>query len=90
MFYIPGPNQFVKLSIGTKPAFTFGDPVETPKGGFIEYGPPSPRTYDITPDGKRFVGVVIANQLQNGIPVTPPIQIILNWFSELQQRVPLK
>jgi hypothetical protein len=56
---------------------------------FIEFGPPRPRNYDITPDGKRFLGVVDADQ-KAGTPITPPIQIVINWFEELKRRVPVR
>jgi hypothetical protein len=43
-------------------------------------------SYDITPDGKRFLLVEVDPQLQ---PPTPPTQIhlILNWFEELKTKV---
>jgi hypothetical protein len=90
LFYIPGPDQFLKISISTKPTFTFGNAVPAPKGNFIEFGPPGPRTYDITPDGKQLLGVVFGDQTSTGIPASQPIQVVLNWFTELQQRVPVK
>src|SRR5262249_5529517 len=49
LFYIPGPDQFLKVSITTKPSLSFTNAVSAPKGNFIEFGPPGPRTYDITP-----------------------------------------
>jgi Tol biopolymer transport system component len=86
LFYIPGPNRFLKTNVTTTPRFTFSDAVAAPKGGFIEFGPFSPRTYDITRDGKRFVGLVAASQAATA----PEIHVVINWFTELQQRVPVK
>ena len=42
------------------------------------------RNYDITPDGQRFLMV-------EGAEEGPPTEIVvvLNWFEELKQRVPL-
>src|SRR5262249_7935993 len=90
LFYIPGPSQFRKVSISTQPNFTFGNPEPAPNGSFIEYGPFVPRSYDITPDGKRFLGVVPISASENGAPVPSQINVVLHWFTELQQRVPVK
>jgi hypothetical protein len=57
---------------------------------FIESGPIVPRGYDITPDGKTFVGVVPITASQNGAPAPFQINVVLNWFTELRQRVPVK
>jgi serine/threonine-protein kinase len=90
LFYIPGPGQFLKMSITTRPEFTFGNPIPAPNGSFIEGGPAVPRSYDITPDGKRFLGVVPIAAEQNGSPIQRQIQVVLHWFEELKQRVPVR
>ena len=42
--------------------------------------------YDVSPDGQRFLMVQ-----PSGPDQTPTqIQVVLNWFTELQQRVPVK
>jgi hypothetical protein len=41
------------------------------------------------PDG-RVIGVVNAGQPVLGAPAVQQIQIVLNWFEELKQRVPTK
>jgi serine/threonine protein kinase len=52
-----------------------------------------PRVWDITPDGKRIIGVIEATTDATSSPgasAAPQIQVVLNWFSELKQRVPVK
>ena len=44
---------------------------------------PDGRTYDIHPDGQRFV--MCENVLQEPVP----IEITLNWFNELERLVPV-
>jgi Tol biopolymer transport system component len=91
LFYFVGGGgaQFVAVSVTTRPTFTFGNPVPVPRpaaagrSGFE-------RDYDITLDGKRFLGVVAAGQTASGAPATPQIQVVLNWFEELKARVPTK
>jgi hypothetical protein len=45
--------------------------------------------YDVLPDG-RFIYRASASDRPAPAPVNPPIQVVLNWFTELQQRVPVK
>jgi len=74
--------------VKTQPNFTLTNPVVVPRGfGFAS--PTSPRTFDITPDG-RIIGVGTAGQNQSGLPVASQIQVVLNWFDELKARVPTK
>jgi len=78
------------VSVTTRPTFTFGNPVSVPRP-FVERGPGFERAIDITPDGKRFLGVVAAGQnAASGAPAAPQIQVVLNWFEELRARVPTK
>jgi hypothetical protein len=48
-----------------------------------------PRVWDISRDGKKLIGVADADS--GATPSgTPQIQVVLNWFEELKQRVPLR
>ena len=44
------------------------------------------RDYDITSDGKGFVLIVPSDDPRD--PPDPQINVVLNWFEELRQRVP--
>jgi Tol biopolymer transport system component len=85
LFYWSNRGRFVAANITTKPTFSFGNPIPMPQLG-RQFGPGNPRNYDITSDGKRFLAVV--NPLQAEEPPTAPqIQVVINWFEELNQRV---
>ena len=71
-------------TITTQPSFSFSPPALMPRG-FVNLGPTSQRNYDVMPDG-RILGVVSAGLTQAA--GAQPIQIVLNWFEELKQRVP--
>ena len=43
--------------------------------------------YDVTPDGQRFVMTTVSDQPQNALT---QINVVLNWFEELKQRVPVQ
>jgi len=50
---------------------------------------PGYRDYDISPDGERLLMVFPADRSDSGEPARLQINVILNWFEELKQRVPV-
>jgi len=42
-----------------------------------------PRSYDVTPDGQRF----LMTKLPSG-PTQPCVVVVLNWFAQLKEKVP--
>ena len=88
LFYNPGPGQFESVPVTTRPTFAFGKPVALPRP-FPGAPPQARRSYDITPDGK-FVSPIPAGQSRSGTAAAPQIQVVLNWFTELKQRVPTR
>ena len=84
------PLQVVRVTL--QPSFEFGNPEPVPAGAGLPFTPfPFPeRQYDITPDGKRFIGVVAAGESQGGTAGAPQIQVVLNWLEDLKQRVPVR
>jgi hypothetical protein len=45
--------------------------------------------YDVMPDGERVLVVLPENQPDSAAPARPEINIVLNWFEELKERVPV-
>jgi serine/threonine-protein kinase len=88
LFYVGGAGIFGSVRITTQPSLSFGSPVRALRSGFATQSGASVRTYDVLPDGKRFVGVVNAGQAQIG-QASAQIQVVLNWFEDLKQRVPV-
>ena len=88
IIYIPAQANPVVVSVNTQPIFAFSKTIrELPTKG-IESGPSSIRNYDVMPDG-RLLGVVNAGE-STGAPVAQEIRVILNWFEELKQKVPIE
>jgi hypothetical protein len=49
------------------------------------------RNYDVLADGKQFVGLTVAAGYTPGTAASiRQIDVVLNWFTELQQRVPTR
>lgn len=92
LFFAPGPgnNQLIVVGISTQPALAFGDAVAVTRP-FFNTAASNARPYDISRDGQRFLGLIDAAQAtQLGRVQADQIQVVLNWFDELKQRVPVK
>ncbi|WP_171039874.1 hypothetical protein, partial [Streptococcus pseudopneumoniae] len=75
------------VDIVTQPAFAFSNEQTLPVEGFnvvIDY-----RDYDMSPDGKRLLMVFPADRPDSGEPARPQINVVLNWFEELKEMVPV-
>jgi serine/threonine-protein kinase len=88
LFYLNG-SLLMGIDIATEPAFSFGTEQAFGMRGFLDPNSPT-RPYDITPDGQRFLMVFPADQADL-VAETPDdqINIVLNWFEELKERVPV-
>ena len=88
------PGQLVAVTVTTQPTVAFGNPVALPRGTFLVFGPMVARDHDIMPDGTAIVGVItsaVSDQPEtSGGPPLNQIQVVTNWFTELQQRVPTR
>ena len=88
LFYVDSNAKLFAVDIQTTPAFSPGPPTELPIAGAL-HPIPGLRNYDITPDGKRFLVVLPAkNDATKG--ATAQINVVVNWFEELKQRVPMQ
>jgi serine/threonine protein kinase/Tol biopolymer transport system component len=84
LFYRSG-DKMMAAEIATQPSFSAGKP----KVLFAGQYQPSPNitptaNYDIAPDGQRFLMLKLAGQDQ----AATQINVVLNWFEELKQKVP--
>jgi Tol biopolymer transport system component len=83
LFYRSG-NKMMAVDIITQPGFTVGKPRMLFEGRYEP--PPVPiDNYDVSPDGQRFLMLKPVEQEQAG---PTQINVVLNWFEELKQKVP--
>jgi serine/threonine-protein kinase len=78
-------NKMIAVQVTTQPTFTVGRPTMLFAGDYLASPfPATGVTYDVTPDGRRFLMVKDA-------PKAEPTQInvVVNWFEELKRRVPI-
>ena len=81
LFYVH-EDELVSVGVNTDSGFTFGRPELLPLTGIL-VGGMQIRNFDIMPDGQHFLVVRVPEQT-----VQPQINIVLNWFEELKERVP--
>ena len=93
LYDVGATGGIVAVDIRTTPGGTisFGEPVPFAFPGFVNLSAAS-RNYDITSDGKQFVYVRDAANPEDRSGARPPgqINIVLNWFEELKNRVPVR
>ena len=93
LFYRPltqsgGQGQTLKgIRVSMDPTFTFSAEQPVPIGQVISF--PFYRSFDVMPDGDRFVVVLPDEEQDSGETVRPRIHVVLNWFQELKERVPV-
>ena len=80
-------RQVLAVSVATDPLFTAGVPqvlfegsYEAPAGGN--------RSYDVTPDGERFVMIKAGSSAADG-DGRPQVVLVQNWFEELKRLLPV-
>jgi Tol biopolymer transport system component/predicted Ser/Thr protein kinase len=83
LFYRSG-DKMMAVEIATQPSFSAG----TPRMLFEGQYQPTPATlpnYDVSPDGQRFLMLKPVAAAQ---AAPTQINVVLNWFGELKQKVP--
>jgi serine/threonine-protein kinase len=87
IFYRDFTGALLSVPVTPGAAFAPGRPVKLFEGaGYMGAGAQGGgRTYDVAPDGRRFLMVKIAG------PAEPPqLVVVLNWFDELQRLAPIR
>jgi Tol biopolymer transport system component len=86
LYYSPGPAGFFhEVRVQSKTGFTVSNPVPLARtGALLRLG--YPRNYDVAPDNQHFAIVV---DVASAASEAAAIEVVLNWFEELKQRVPL-
>ena len=82
LFYRSG-DKMMAVDIATQPGFAAGKPRMLFEGRY-ESSPMAVDNYDVSPDGQRFLMVKASEQAQ----APTQINVVLNWFGELKQKVP--
>jgi eukaryotic-like serine/threonine-protein kinase len=87
LFYLDGSNAMTAVPIQTSPTFTLGNPMKLFEGQYYAAALPG-RTYDVSPDSKRFLMIKDPPRTASSAPVQ--LVLVLNWTEELSRVVPKK
>jgi Tol biopolymer transport system component len=83
LFYRSG-DKMMAVDITTQPAFASGKPRMLFEGQYSP-APGTATNYDVSSDGQRFL-MIKPNEAGEAAPTQ--INVVLNWFEELKQKVP--
>jgi Tol biopolymer transport system component len=83
------PSQLMSVSVSTRPVFSFTPPMQFMGGGIFLMPWPGQRSYDVAPDGRLIGTIALRENTIATPPLVPQIRIVVNWFEELKQRVPV-
>jgi serine/threonine-protein kinase len=91
LFYRNG-DSVIAVAVQTEPTFKCGKPVPLFQGTYVGFHLGTGTEWDISPDGKRFLMIKEVESASKPAAAEVPrkINIVLNWFEELKQRVPTK
>ena len=82
LFYLSSGGELIAVPVQTRPTFSAGRPVLVLKRQYSVGGSSGP-SYDIAPDGQRFLMIKADDSAQ-----PPKLVLVQNWFEELKARVP--
>jgi eukaryotic-like serine/threonine-protein kinase len=83
LFYRSG-DKMMAVDIVAQPGFAAGKPRTLFEGPYLRTPLTFPN-YDVTPDGQRFLMLKPSEQAQSA---PTQINVVLNWFEELKQKIP--
>jgi len=88
IFYRNG-DEVMAVAVETEPAFKAGKPQTLFSGTYAYFNPIQCHPWDISHDGKYFLMMKELQSSASAGDTQPKINIVLNWFEELKERVPV-
>jgi Tol biopolymer transport system component len=90
LFYRSG-NAVMGVLVETDPGFKADKPVTLFQGNYVQLSTYDGQPWDIHPEGKRFLMIKpsAASDGESATEIPHKINIVLNWFEELKERVPV-
>jgi hypothetical protein len=79
-------QRLMSVDVQTTPSFAFSESKALP----IEIENTQGRPYDITRDSKQFLVMQRPDESATPEKTSPQINVVLNWFREIQERVPVR
>jgi Tol biopolymer transport system component len=91
LFYRRTSNDgsMMSVTVDFEPVFTPGIPEVLFEGNYVRGGTTGRRHYDVSPDGERFLMIRLTGAIESVEGSAAPITVVLDWFEELKDRVPV-
>lgn len=86
LFYWDLDDNLISVPIHAPPTFRFGTPVKLFQRRY--FSAVQARSYDVTPDGRRFLMIKEAPRPETGSRAAPSLIVVVNWPEELRQKLP--
>jgi serine/threonine-protein kinase len=92
LFYLGSEDSIVAIPVQTEPTFGFGNSKNLFQNIYSSAEGPLGVSWDISPDGKRFLMIAGARITSDSSTTESPrrINIVLNWLEELKRLVPVE
>jgi Tol biopolymer transport system component len=88
LFYLGADGIIQGARVDGSSSWRSSTPTKVLQGNYYLPGNVPVRTFDIAPDGKRFLMIKAGSG--DGTSESPKIVVVEHWFTELQQRVPTR
>ncbi len=82
LFYVEQAT-LLSVAVSTTPEFTLGQPIALFESDDLGRQPTPAPTYDVSPDGQRFLTITPGSDA-NAMP--PTIRVVQNWYEEFRDR----
>jgi serine/threonine-protein kinase len=89
LFYLGLDNSVMAVDVETEPIFDYGAPKILFQSQYVGFAYSEGTPWDIHPDGKRFLMMKTTAAADAAVGRQTKINIVLNWFEELKERVPV-
>ena len=83
LFYLDGAGAMMRVPVQMAPTFSAGTPAKLFDTRYVTGQ--TGRSYDVSPDGQRFLMIKAA-----GAEQAPSMVVVLNWLEELKAKLPAK
>ncbi len=86
LFYLGRGGAMMSASIEGGSTFRAGTPIQLFEGRYLAFGAAAGRSYDVSPDGQRFL-MIKAGGASDETSAPRSIIVVQNWFEELKRLV---
>jgi serine/threonine-protein kinase len=87
LFFIGPSGAVMSAAVEGGSAFRAGNPTRLFEGPYFTFAVQASRTYDVSPDGRRFLMIKpVGSPEQTAAPTS--LIVVQNWFEELKRLVP--